>query len=633
MSARSSLPHRRALDGVRGAAVIAVLLFHADKLSGGYLGVDLFFVLSGYLITSLLLAEAGSTGTVRLLGFWARRARRLLPALFLVLAFVGVYASVIAAPSELHRIRADALATLAYVANWRFVFGKFDYFALFASPSPLNHTWSLAIEEQFYLVWPLVFVGVLVWGRRHEHGEPATPNATARRMFWVSLVLACGSAALALGLWATSQNATRIYYGTDTRAASILLGAALGAFLAWRGPASTRRARFAVESSAVVGVGVLAVAWYRLSGANLYRGGLLACAVAGVAVIAAAAHPRPGPVARVLSFAPFVGLGIISYGLYLWHWPIYLWLNADRVGVDGWPLFAVRMAVTLPVALTSFFLVERPIRRGALKASTLRWVTPLAATALVAVTFATTAGYVPETSSSEAGVSNSTDAAHLARAHTGTRRLMVVGNSVAYFLAAEGFSKLTAKPPLVALNAGLVSCVYPDGERLRFESFGRGLAPIPCDQGWEADVRQFDPEVVFMTFSDSGPGELLHNGKWLAPCDPEYRDWYLHTLAGAVKTLSARGARVVMSTGAYSQVFGATERSRDQSDCTNALTREFTNSHPRVGFIDLGHYVCPARDRCHVTIGGITLRTDFVHYRGPAARLIARWLLPRLGLS
>jgi Predicted acyltransferases len=614
-------------------AVIAVLLFHANKLAGGYLGVDLFFVLSGYLITSLLLAEARSTGTVHLLGFWARRARRLLPALFLVLAFVGLYAAVIAAPSELHRIRADAFATLAYVANWRFVFGKFDYFALFASPSPLNHTWSLAIEEQFYLVWPLVFVGVLAWGRRRDRGEESTPNATARRMFWVSLVLAAASAALALGLWAASQNATRIYYGTDTRAASILLGAALGAFLAWRGPASTRRTRFAVESTAFVGVGVLAVAWSRLSGANLYRGGLLACAVAGAAVIAAAAHPRPGLVARALSFTPFVGLGVISYGLYLWHWPIYLWLNADRVGVDGWSLFAVRMAVTLPVALASFFLVEKPIRRGAFAASTLRWATPLAAAALIAITFATTAGYVPETSNSRAGISDSVDAARLARAHPGTRRLMVVGNSVAYFLAAEGFSELKTKPPLVALNTGLLSCVYPDGERLRFESFGRGRAPIPCDQGWETDVKQFDPDVVFMTFSDSGPGQLLHNGKWLAPCDPEYRDWYLHSLEGAVRTLGARGARVVMSTSAYSIVFGSTEATRDQSDCTNALTREFASSHPTVGLIDLGHYVCPARDRCHVSLGGITLRTDFVHYRGPAARLIARWLLPRLGIT
>ena len=269
MSSESRLPHRRALDGVRGIAVVAVLLFHADKLAGGYLGVDLFFVLSGYLITSLLLAEARTTGRVKLLGFWARRARRLLPALFLVLVFVALYAAVIADPSELHRIRIDAFATLSYVANWRFVFGNFDYFALFASPSPLNHTWSLAIEDQFYLVWPLAFTGLLAWGRRRDGRSDADPTVTARRTFWMSLVLAVGSAALALGLWSAYGNANRIYYGTDTRAASILLGAALGAFLAWKGPAKTPRARRALEAGAVVGAGVLAVAWYRLSGVNL----------------------------------------------------------------------------------------------------------------------------------------------------------------------------------------------------------------------------------------------------------------------------------------------------------------------------------------------------------------------------
>ena len=156
------------MDGVRGVAVVAVLLFHAGKLRGGYLGVDLFFVLSGYLITSLLLAESSTSGRVNLFGFWARRARRLLPALLLVVAFVGLYSAVIADPGELHRIRGDALATLAYVANWRFVFGGFDYFALFSSPSPLNHTWSLAIEEQFYVVWPLL---VLLVARRGQIGR------------------------------------------------------------------------------------------------------------------------------------------------------------------------------------------------------------------------------------------------------------------------------------------------------------------------------------------------------------------------------------------------------------------------------------------------------------------------------
>src|SRR5437762_2587142 len=158
------LNHQPALDGLRGLAVAAVLLFHGDHLRGGFLGVDAFFVLSGFLITSLLLTEARDRGGIALGAFWARRARRLLPALACVLAAVALYAWLLAKPDELATIRGDALATIGYFANWRSIFTSRDYWALFRSPSPLEHTWSLAIEEQFYLAWPLV-VAALVRGR------------------------------------------------------------------------------------------------------------------------------------------------------------------------------------------------------------------------------------------------------------------------------------------------------------------------------------------------------------------------------------------------------------------------------------------------------------------------------------
>ena len=611
---------------------MAVLLFHAGKLRGGYLGVDLFFVLSGYLITSLLLAESSTSGRVNLLGFWARRARRLLPALLLVVAFVGLYSAVIADPGELHRIRGDALATLAYVANWRFVFGGFDYFALFSSPSPLNHTWSLAIEEQFYLVWPLAFAGLLAW-RRHRSGpEDRVPGTAARAVFLASTALAVISAALALGLWFGKHDATRIYYGTDTRAPAILMGAALAGFLVWRGPASARRMRTALELVAWVGAGFLAVAWTRLDGANLYRGGLLACAIAASAVIAAAAHPQPGPLARALSFRPFVGLGIISYGVYLWHWPIYLWLNADRVGQDGWRLLAVRLAVTIPIAIASFVLVERPIRRGALSAPTLRWLTPLTVGVVVTITIVAATGYVAPFSFAGAGITDPKAGARAARADAGSKRLMVVGNSVGYFLAGEGFSELKPTPPIVTLNAASIACAYPFGTRYRIESFGNGLPSFQCDQDWASKVQEFKPDVVLMVFNDSGGIELLHDGKWLSSCDPEYRRWYLGTLESSTRVLSSRGARLVLTNSAYATLLGATEDSRRQTDCKNALTREFAAAHPTVGFIDLAHFVCPSISECHRIIDGVEMRKDGVHYRGPSARLVARWLLPQIDI-
>ena len=233
-----SIPHISALDGARGAAVAGVLLFHGGHLTGGYLGVDFFFTLSGFLITSLLLAEVARHNSVGLGAFWARRARRLLPALVVLMLGVAVYSRVIATPQELPQIRGDALATLAYSANWRSVFAHQSYFALFLSPSPLQHTWSLAIEEQFYLVWPLVFVALFA----------AFSRATAKAVLVTSLVLAAASVLLTVVLY-DARNTNRDYYGTDTRAAAILFGVALAAGLALYGPVKRRGTRHRARSA------------------------------------------------------------------------------------------------------------------------------------------------------------------------------------------------------------------------------------------------------------------------------------------------------------------------------------------------------------------------------------------------
>src|SRR5260370_6760481 len=222
----------RALDGLRGAAVVAVLLFHAGHLVGGYLGVDLFFVLSGFLITGLLLAQWDGTGEVRWLAFWARRARRLLPALFAMLGGVVAYAAFVAHPIQLGAIRSDTLSTLGYVANWHSIVGGHSYWDIFSAPSPLNHTWSLAIEEQFYLLWPLIVVGLAVGARRRD--------VLSRRVFVVAVVGAASLSALAISLTVTGASSNRVYLGTDTRAPAILLGAALAAASRWRAPGRTK---------------------------------------------------------------------------------------------------------------------------------------------------------------------------------------------------------------------------------------------------------------------------------------------------------------------------------------------------------------------------------------------------------
>ena len=632
MSERAPLPHIRALDGVRGAAIVAVLFFHADMLRGGFLGVDLFFVLSGFLITSLLLSESSRTAHVNVLAFWARRARRLLPALFLVLIGVGLYAAFVAAPGELNRIRGDALATLAYVANWRYVVSGFDYFALFSAPSPLNHTWSLAIEEQFYLVWPLVFTAVLAIGARRARASGRDRDWIARTIFIVCAVLAVGSAALMIALWYRTGNENRVYYGTDTRAASILIGAMVASLFAWRGPVRSQRGRIALEAAAVGALVVLAVAWVKLDGPRLYEGGLLVCAIAGGVVIAAASNNTKGPVARLLSIRPLTALGLISYGVYLWHWPVYVWLSPERVDLSRWPLLGLRLVVTFAIAIASYYWVEMPIRRGAFSASTLRWLTPAAAALLIAVTLVTTRGYVSPALAADDARQSTAAATRLAGAKPGSRRLMVVGNSVGFFLAAEGFGHFPTEPPVVPLNAALAGCNFPFTAKVRYGS-PTAQPGIDCREPWSEGIKTFNPDVVLLLLGDAGNISYLHDGHWIQPCDKGYAAFHRKALEGALTELTSRGAHLVLTTGAYSRIPQNVDVAlREETDCANAVVKKFGAAHPEVGLIDMGRFVCPTFDTCLSELNGATARPDGVHFRGRSAVGMAKWLLPQLGL-
>jgi len=618
--------HITALDGARGAAVIAVLLFHGGVLKGGYLGVDLFFVLSGYLITSILLAETARSGTIGLGGFWARRARRLLPALFLMLVAVCVYAVFIAKPTELNQIRGDFLATLGYVANWHLVLADYDYWRLFTSPSPLNHTWSLAIEEQFYVVWPLVALAVGFIVRRKR-----TAIAWARAMFFTSLVLSITSAALALQIWRSSKGTVRIYYGTDTRAAAILFGAALASWIAWRGAASTKRGRHSLEILGVIATAILIWAYFRLEQGGLYSGGLLVCSLAATAIIAAITHPESGPLARAFSARPFVEAGIISYGLYLWHWPIYVWLNADRVGLNGWPLLGVRLAVTLAVALLSYRFVEKPIRYGAFSAKTLRWFTPFAAVLLVGLAVISTRGAEASPIKQKTIEQESAKALKKTIDHPGATRVMIVGNSIGWYLADQGFTPLDNDFNMVTLNAALPGCHFPTVLKERGPELGDGFNAFDCTLAWPSTVAQFDPDIVILLLGATHIGGTRGDG-WVKPCDALYKEWTSQALGDAEGVLTSQGARLLISTTAYSPLFGLTPEVVPLTKCQNAAFERYSKQHPEVGLIDFAKRVCPKYDDCQTIERGVKLRPDFLHYQGEGARLIMRWVIPQLGL-
>jgi peptidoglycan/LPS O-acetylase OafA/YrhL len=615
----TQIPHVAALDGARGAAVAAVLLFHGGHLLGGYLGVDFFFVLSGFLITSLLLAESNRTGTVRLSGFWARRARRLLPALAVLMVGIAIYCLAFATPQQLAQIRGDAFATLGYVANWREIFSHKNYFALFTAPSPLNHTWSLAIEEQFYVIWPLVFVGLLAWWKR------AVPKA----VLVTTLALAGLSTALTFALY-DRDNVSRAYFGTDTRAAAILFGAALAAWLAIHGPVTRRNARIALEAVGLVGAAVLALAWTRLDGqsSTLYRGGFLVCGLAATAVIAAAVHPQPGPISRALSLKPLCGLGLISYGVYLYHWPIDLAFDVKQMGFGGWPLLAFQTAITLIVAFASFKIVEQPIRRGALTSTQLRKLTPAIAFGLVLAIIGTTSGAHPLNVALLKHPLRAARNAYVA-APPGSKRVMIVGDSVGFFLG-ESFAELTTRPPLAVLDTAILGCsLLPEATSARYvNSDGNTVIQptSPCNPRWQPGVLdRFRPDLVFLIVSNAA-NEWRYRNQWVGTCSEQYASLYERGLLDELALLGSHDSQVVMTTGVYPRYFGA--NTDTQTDCDNRVRRKVAAA-TGTQLIDLQGYICPTRE-CRVKQNGATLRPDGEHFEGAGGRLVAQWLLDQV---
>ena len=350
----TSWRHVGGLDGLRALAVVAVLLFHGGYLQGGFLGVDLFFALSGFLITSLLVRDADGAG-IHLTAFWGRRFRRLLPALLALIAVVAAWVAAFGSPAELDSVRRDGPWALGYLANWHAIAESGGYWQSFQQPSMFDHLWSLAIEEQFYLVWPIVLAVVWRWAPRPSRALVTTCIAGIVASLVTMVVLA------------GPGDPTRVYMGTDTRAASLLAGA-----LAATGPCRRLVARLLARVDAtvlVVGGGALVLwSWVAVDGASsalLYRGGLAVHSGLCALVVAVVATTPGATGARVLGCRPLAWIGVMSYGLYLWHWPVYVVLSPERTGLAGPPLLVLRLAVAVVFAVASYQLVEDPVRRRA----------------------------------------------------------------------------------------------------------------------------------------------------------------------------------------------------------------------------------------------------------------------------
>ena len=385
--------YRPAVDGLRALAVGAVIVYHFGYgwARGGFLGVDTFFVLSGYLITSLLLVEFRGQGTVRLRAFWARRARRLLPALLLMLAVVTIWAGLTRPADQLGVIRGDGLATLFYGANWRFIASGQTYFALGVAALAVP---SRVVARDRGAVLPRVAA--------HHARVPAPRAAAGRAVLATVCVLGSLGSIVAMAALYQPSDPSRAYYGTETRAYALLIGALLAIVLQrWATIAPSERRR-GTGYAALAGVGVLAAvacfAAFALipdTDGAMYRGGFALFAVAVALLIAAAVSPGPSPVRALLAFGPLVWVGRISYGLYLWHWPVQLAFDTRtrrrRRRVAGSPAPRGDLHDRDDLLLR----VELPIRRGVLGRRMRRVLAPAAVVGVATVVVATTAAAVP----------------------------------------------------------------------------------------------------------------------------------------------------------------------------------------------------------------------------------------------
>ncbi|MFZ1361850.1 MAG: acyltransferase family protein [Candidatus Nanopelagicales bacterium] len=359
-----------ALDGIRALAIIGVLIFHGNPnwLPGGYLGVDVFFVLSGFLISSIIFFEIEKTGKLDFKRFYVRRARRLLPALVVVL-FASSVLALFFAQDAVAKLREDIVASLFYVTNWWNIAGDQSYFEAMGRAPMLQHLWSLAVEEQFYLLWPIVLVIAYKWRGRLGVRRVALIGAllSTALMFAYSIAMDMPGGA----------DPSRLYFGTDTHAMGLLLGAALASV--WRPSRLPQRLpkqpQTALSLIGLGAIGLISLFYFTASEDSwfMYRGGFLLFAAITAVLIAVSTHPAVRS-SRVLSIQPLKYIGQRSYGIYLWHWPIFVVLRPGiDIGLEGLSAFALQLALTFTLAELSYRFIEQPVRNGAIKATWAKW--------------------------------------------------------------------------------------------------------------------------------------------------------------------------------------------------------------------------------------------------------------------
>jgi peptidoglycan/LPS O-acetylase OafA/YrhL len=623
-----------ALDGLRAIAVAAVVIFHfaPSSLPGGFLGVDVFFVVSGFLIARLLVAEIARTGSFSRPRFWARRARRLLPAVAVMTVVVLVISAVKLTPVELHDLRAQALGTLFYVANWVFIGQQGSYFALAGRPSPFLHMWSLAIEEQFYLALPLVFFVF----RRALVRRPV-------RAAVIAMVAALGSTIWMAVLVKPLGDPSRAYLGTGSHAMGLLVGVALGVLAGAGGPwdairvrlHSTRRAQAATSVIGIVSLVVICVTMKLTSDHSyrLFRGGFLVFSlVCGLLIAVVVLNPKLG-VTRALSLSALVAFGLRSYSLYLWHWPVRVFLT-PRSGLNGPELFLARVAISLVLAELSYRFVERPFRTG---------VVARRSGSRGAIAFfgglTGVAGVLVVTIAAPTDIRTPTlaaPAAHPNAAASAAPQVDIFGDSTALVFGYNGTRHGKELGGLTVRGDADLGCGLVDHHHV---SDGRiVLQPAWCKgwpQRWKAIIaRDHTATLALMT----GAWEVLDHrvhGQTVKFGTPAWTTLVTDSLRQGVHVLADSGRTVyvfqVPCYGVGDPQFPLTERSDPKRiDAVNAIFAQMAREMPNVKIVPWRDLVCPGGHRVEKIDGKQLWEPDDAHLTAPGALAVWRWWLPQL---
>ncbi|WP_394938595.1 acyltransferase family protein [uncultured Ilumatobacter sp.] len=645
------------LDGLRGVAVAAVIIYHFEPswLPGGFIGVDVFFVLSGFLISSLLLRERTVTGTVDAGRFFVRRLRRLMPALLLLLIALAVYAATWADPVELSRLRRHGFGTVTYVSNWIFIADGTTYTDIVVGTSPLRHVWSLAIEEQLYIVLVCGVIGT------------AALVSTDRLRRWFGILaglLAVLSAVWMAWLSIGGASTERTYFGTDTRAHAMLIGAVIGAMLFGR-PAPDRAA---VRYGGWAGLAVLAVvARFGAEDARwLHQGGFLVVAIAAGAVVIAGASNRS--MRAGFSVRPLVVVGMLSYGLYLWHWPVLVIFDQQRTGVDGLPLMLLRLIISVSAAVVSYALVERPIRGGALGR---RWgrgaVVPAAlSVALVLAVFARSTAVpassavtlqadapgstfepssLPETTDPPIrGTAVSDDG--IAPATTAAPRpvkFAVLGDSVVHTIIGGEVSAVglqftqwtpeqtTFDPQVVEVTSiAKPACSFLPGEIAVLEpngSFNHASLERFC-QGWSAELDEAlnSADVFAVHLTNDLEDRWIDDGlfEFGTPAYFELLGSFLNNLH--LRTRADKVPMLLVASAPRGEPSWRDDPGNREA-MVAAFYEQWASARPDVSTVDMGALICPG-SVCLDEVDGVEWRWDGRHYTRNGALGVVRWLTP-----